>query len=126
MLNPESSSSPRFGPVLWLLRATTLLWAGAWSAFAIAGAIGGEWRGYLIAIGFGACVWAPALLAWRWPRVGGAAMAALGVWSWGFFESRSAMVGLSIPAVFFGTAWVLSGIGGAWRRARARRRARRS
>jgi hypothetical protein len=110
----------------WLTRACSGVWAASWSAFALAAAMGEEdWRGYAIALAFGMAVWTPTLLAWRWPRVGGAALAALGVWSLGFFDSRSAMVGLALPATALGAGFLLVGVGGAAQRAWARWRSAR-
>jgi hypothetical protein len=101
-------------------------WAAAWSAFVIASAMGDDWRGHLIAAGFLAAVWAPVIAAWRLPCVGGLALASLGLWGWGFFHSRAALVGLSIPAILHGLAFVTLGVAAAWQRSRSRRRAARA
>lgn len=96
------------------------IWAGLWSAFAVATTWGEPWEAWLIAGGFAAALWAPVLAAWRWPLVGGLLLAGVGLWSMTFFEGRVAWIALSLPAVVLGAAFVWRGIWGRWRRARSR------
>ncbi|HZW09069.1 MAG TPA: hypothetical protein VFF69_04120 [Phycisphaerales bacterium] len=121
---PATAPNRSPGLVSRTLVAAASTWAAAWSAFALANTTGGDWRGVLIGAAFVAGVCAPVAAAWRFPRVGGALLLALGLWGWGFFHSRAAMLGLSIPAILLGLCFIASGAAGAWQRSRARRRAR--
>ncbi|MFG0258822.1 MAG: hypothetical protein ACF8LK_00605 [Phycisphaerales bacterium JB041] len=105
-----------------MLVSVALLWALTWSAFVVASVIGEPWRGWVIAAAFFVGVWSLALGAWRWPRAGGLVMTGVGLWSWSFFHSRAAMVGLSLPAIMLGLGFLWLGAMEA-RRRRARRAA---
>lgn len=102
------------------LRATTLVWAGAWTAFVVAALPGEPWRGWVIGAMFCIAVWLLTGLAWWKPRLGGLAMLGAGVWAWGFFHSRAAMLGLVTPSIALGLGFVLLSTSAAWR---ARRQA---
>ncbi|MFG0244177.1 MAG: hypothetical protein ACF8R9_15450 [Phycisphaerales bacterium JB054] len=104
-----------------VLISVAMVWALTWSAFVIASVIGEPWRGWVIGAAFCLGVWSLAIGAWRMPRLGGLAMAAAGLWAWGFFHSRAALVGLSMPALVLGLGFVWLGVAEARRRRRAGR-----
>lgn len=120
---PLPGSDRGFTPAcLRAWRALAGVWAAAWSAFALASAGGQDWRGSVIAAGFVAGVCVPVSIACRFPRAGGLVLGALGLWGWGFFDSRAAMIGLLAPALALGAGFVTIGMAEAWRRTRMRRR----
>lgn len=103
------------------LIAFAMAWALIWSAFVIASVVGEPWRGWVIGAAFCLGVWSLAIGAWRKPRIGGLVMAAAGLWAWGFFHSRAALVGLSIPAILLGLGFLWLGAVEARRRRRESR-----
>lgn len=112
----------RLGPVRMVLLVAASVWGAGWSTFVAFGAPGGDWRGLLIAGAFCAAAVCPVLLAWRFPRIGGVVLLLVGLGLAQVVHSRAAMVGAAIPAMALGLGLLLTGVLGARRPRRRRRR----
>lgn len=108
---------------LWLCRAASLLWAAGWIALTASVVWGQSLHETLIGIGSGAVVLVPVMLAWKFPRFGGLVLVGLGVCAKLWAESQTAIVGLAVPGVGLGAAFLLLGTSASFQRWRTRRKA---
>jgi hypothetical protein len=95
----------------WTVRIAAVVWASFWVWFAAAVSIGdalhGQPIGLAYAAGFIGIVAAAVTALWRWPRAGGAVLAALGILAAVCLRNEYAILILAAPALLFGTtAWL--------------------
>ena len=89
----------------WLdatLRGALIVWALAWSLFAIGVAASEGGIGWLYAAGWVAVL---AVLAWmphRWPRAGAALLVVAGIFAMLFFDHWLTRLSLAAPAILMG------------------------
>lgn len=108
---------------LWLARALALLWAAAWIAFTASVVWGQDLTQTLIGTASGAMILVPVVLAWAFPRFGGLVLVGLGALAWLWADSETSRVGIVVPALSLGGAFLILGSGAAWQRWRTRRKA---
>lgn len=111
---------------LWVCRGLALLWVAGWSAFtayAAAPSFGLEPDLILPVALFGLGVLLPVLLAWVFPRFGGLVLVGLGVFAYTLVHSEASRVGVVVPAVSLGSAFLALGSAAGWQRWRTRRKA---
>ncbi|MGE0480196.1 MAG: hypothetical protein AB7Q17_06955 [Phycisphaerae bacterium] len=86
----------------WIARAGLVVWAAFWTWFAIAaGASDGAAALPHVAKIVGGVV-TVALVAWRWPAVGGPLAVAAGAAAWTYFPHPGAQALLATPAIALG------------------------
>ncbi|VAX42555.1 hypothetical protein MNBD_PLANCTO03-1344 [hydrothermal vent metagenome] len=108
---------------LWGCRVLALVWAAGWIAFTAQTVWGQGWDQTLLGTVSGAAVLVPVMLAWMFPRFGGLVLVGLGVCAKLWADSQTAIVGLAVPGVALGTAFILLGTSAAFQRWRTRRKA---
>lgn len=108
---------------LWGARALALLWAGAWIAFTLSVVWGQDPIQTLFGGAAGAVILVPVLTAWAFPRFGGLVLVGVGTLAWLWAESESSRVGIVVPAISLGGAFLVLGSSAAWQRWRTRRKA---
>lgn len=108
---------------LWTCRAAALLWAALWIAFTAYTVWGEGWRQTLLGTASAATALVPVLLAWAFPRFGGLVLMGLGVCAKLWLESQAGVVGIAVPAIGLGVAFLTLGTSAAWQRWRTLRRA---
>jgi len=108
---------------LWGCRVLALVWAAGWIALTAQVVWGQGVVQTLLGTLSGAAVLVPVLLAWMFPRFGGLVLVGLGVCVKLWADSQTAIVGLAVPGVALGTAFLLLGASAAFQRWRTRRKA---
>ncbi len=104
-------------------RAIALVWAAGWIAFTASVVWDQNWHETLLGVASGSIVLVPVLLAWVFPRFGGLVLVGLGVCAKLWFDNQAAIVGLAVPGVGLGAAFLLLGTSASFQRWRTHRKA---
>ena len=108
---------------LWSARGLALLWAAIWIAFTASVVWGQPPLDLLVGVASGAMILVPVIAAWALPRFGGLILLALGVLVWLWADSEASRVGVIVPALGLGSAFLALGTAASWQRWRTRRKA---
>jgi hypothetical protein len=92
------SPAPPFGWPIVMLRTAMVLWAAFWSLFAVLSAWSGGISGAQHALAFIAVIASPVAIAWRYPRLGGLALLAVGAWCMWYFHNPGTQAALGAPS----------------------------
>jgi hypothetical protein len=108
---PARSRLSPLAALRWTVRIAAIVWGAFWAWFAAAVSIGDAIHGQPIGLVYAAALIgilaATVTALWRWPRVGGVVLVALGILSALFLQNEYAILILAAPALLLGTtAWL--------------------
>ncbi len=109
-MNESVTVAPASRVLRLLLRGLVLAWAGFWAWFVVMVSLGeSPPPPWWIPVAWLAGLATSVVLVWKWPKVGGLALVASGVWAAVYFDNPSARALLAAPALVLGIGCLVLG-----------------